>query len=69
MKDGFVSINKPSDTTIGSSVLELARGGDNAAFERIAQLYMGLVFYWCRSNGLTNEDAEDLVQQVFEKVF
>jgi RNA polymerase sigma-70 factor (ECF subfamily) len=31
-------------------------------------LYAGLVYYWCRSAGLSPEDAEDVGQQVFLSV-
>jgi RNA polymerase sigma-70 factor (ECF subfamily) len=32
-------------------------------------LYGPLVYYWCRRSGVSDEDAKDLVQQVFAKVF
>ena len=65
MKDNSVLAGAISSSSISSSVLERARQGDDAAFQRIAQLYTGLVYHWCRRNGLSPEDAEDVGQQVF----
>jgi RNA polymerase sigma-70 factor, ECF subfamily len=69
VKDLFVSNSKETGSTLGSSLLEQAQFGDTSAFDRITQLYKGLVYVWCRSKGLSPEDSEDLVQQVFLTVF
>jgi RNA polymerase sigma-70 factor (ECF subfamily) len=45
------------------------RAHDEAAWRRLVDLYGPLVYYWCRRSGASDEDAQDLVQQVFAKVF
>jgi RNA polymerase sigma-70 factor (ECF subfamily) len=50
------------------TLLGRAREGDAAAWERLSTLYAPLVFYWCRSRGLRDADAADLVQDVFQAV-
>lgn len=65
LKDNSVPDSETPLSSISSSVLDRARGGDQAAFQRIVQLYAGLVYHWCRHAGLAPEDSEDVGQQVF----
>lgn len=37
---------------------------DNTAWVRFTELYVPLIFYWCRQHGLESNDASDLVQDV-----
>lgn len=62
MTDGSV---QRSEDSISSSALIRAKSGDEQAFQRITQLYAGLVYHWCRTAGLSPEDAQDVSQQVF----
>jgi RNA polymerase sigma-70 factor (ECF subfamily) len=41
------------------------KAGDRQAWERFADLYGPLVYRWCRETGLKDEDAADVVQEVF----
>ncbi len=50
------------------SLLERARGNDDAAWERLVSLYTPLVFQWCLKLGLQPHDAENVGQEVFETV-
>jgi RNA polymerase sigma-70 factor (ECF subfamily) len=50
------------------SLLERVVGDDQAAWTRLVQLYTPLVYYWCRGGGLSGEDLEDVVQEVFQAV-
>lgn len=48
------------------SLLERLRRPDaSAAWERFADLYTPLIYYWVRRQGLQQADAADLVQDVF----
>ncbi len=51
------------DTSV--SLLERVRQQDNAAWHRILDLYGPLVFGWCLRAGLSNDEASDLMQDVF----
>jgi RNA polymerase sigma-70 factor (ECF subfamily) len=61
----------PSSDTPGStaaSLLQRLRAKESAAWERLCQLYGPLVYRRCRSSGLQDTDAADVVQEVFRAV-
>jgi RNA polymerase sigma-70 factor, ECF subfamily len=68
LKDHFVPLDRSSESTISSSAIERARQGDHHAFQRLSNVYSGLVYHWCRTAGLSPEDSEDVGQQVFLSV-
>lgn len=52
--------------TTSLTLLErLQSPGDEEAWARFARLYTPLLYYWCRRSGLQEQDAADLVQEVF----
>jgi|SRR5262245_17138217 len=52
--------------TTSLTLLERLRTpGDHEAWARFARLYTPLLYYWCRRAGLQEQDAADLVQDVF----
>lgn len=52
--------------TTSLTLLErLQSPGDEDAWARFARLYTPLLYYWCRRAGLHEQDAADLVQEVF----
>ena len=57
-----------SSGSLSTSVLERALVGDQDAFRKITDLFDGLVYYWCRKQGLLEEDAKDVSQEVFTTV-
>jgi RNA polymerase sigma-70 factor (ECF subfamily) len=57
----------PSGNT-SLSLLERLRGNDPEAWRRLVALYGPLVLYWGRRSGLTEDDAADLLQDVFRSV-
>jgi RNA polymerase sigma-70 factor (ECF subfamily) len=59
--------SSPSSAT-SRSLLERARANDAAAWDRLVTLYPPLVFQWCHSYGLRDEDAADIFQEVFHAV-
>jgi RNA polymerase sigma-70 factor (ECF subfamily) len=50
------------------SLLDQARGGDDAAWGRLVDLYGPVVLRWCRSLGLPPHAAEDACQETFAAV-
>jgi len=56
----------PSTST---GLLERVKGQEDAAWQRLVDLYGPLVYQWCRQAGLQDEDAADMVQEVFGTVF
>jgi RNA polymerase sigma-70 factor (ECF subfamily) len=54
-----------NDNVTSLSLLERARAEDQAAWERLVRLYGPLVYHWCRLGGAGEEDAHDVVQEVF----
>src|SRR5262245_45908727 len=57
----------PSDAT-SASLLERARADDPAAWERLVHVYSPLVYSWGRRGGLSDDDAADVMQEVFRSV-
>jgi RNA polymerase sigma-70 factor, ECF subfamily len=58
----------PSSASIGASLLERLRVGQAGAWERLAELYGGTVYVWCRRAGVSETDAADVSQEVFSAV-
>lgn len=50
------------------SLLLRVKSRDQNAWFAFCELYAPLVYHWCRSGGLTHDQAEDLTQQVFGKL-
>jgi len=59
------------ESTFGSTSSDLVsrlRARDGDAWQRMADLYGPLVFYWCRRAELRSDDAADVFQNVFAAV-
>jgi RNA polymerase sigma-70 factor (ECF subfamily) len=50
------------------SLLARVQADEAQAWERLVNLYAPLVFHWCRSRGLQDQDVADVVQEVFRAV-
>ncbi|MCA9164795.1 MAG: sigma-70 family RNA polymerase sigma factor [Planctomycetales bacterium] len=50
------------------SLIDRIREHDQAAWERLVDLYAPLVAAWCRQAGLNECDADDVMQEVFAAV-
>ncbi|MCA9048906.1 MAG: sigma-70 family RNA polymerase sigma factor [Planctomycetaceae bacterium] len=48
-----------------STLLEGMRLRDEAAWQRVVELYGPLIYSWCRRSNCSKSDAQDLVQEVF----
>ncbi len=55
-------------TGTSRSLLDRIRANESEAWDRLVALYAPLVFYWCRSAGLQEEDRADVFQEVFQAV-
>jgi RNA polymerase sigma-70 factor (ECF subfamily) len=51
-----------------TTLLQRLRAREPEAWERLCRLYGPLVYRWCRSWGLQDPDAADVVQEVFRSV-
>jgi RNA polymerase sigma-70 factor (ECF subfamily) len=63
----MVEGSRPVQTgqTTSLSLLQRARANDQKAWSRLVALYEPLVRLWCSRIGLSAEDVEDIVQEVF----
>jgi RNA polymerase sigma-70 factor (ECF subfamily) len=52
-------------TTPISLLERLRQPGELAAWDRFVKLYTPLLYYWARRGGASEQDAEDLVQDIF----
>lgn len=50
------------------SMLELVQSQDPRAWQRLVHLYSPLIFSWGRRTGLSEEDAADVLQEVWRSV-
>jgi RNA polymerase sigma-70 factor (ECF subfamily) len=66
MSNSHASLAPSSGTP--RSLLERARAGDPTAWETLVGLYAPLVHHWCRRWDLQDQDAADVVQEVFQAV-
>ncbi len=57
--------NAGMNTTPSSLLERLRQPGQDKSWERFADLYTPLLYYWARRLGLQEQDAADLVQEVF----
>ena len=51
-----------------STLLEGIRLRDDAAWQRVVELYGPLIYGWCRRSNCSESDAQDVVQEVFAAV-
>jgi RNA polymerase sigma-70 factor (ECF subfamily) len=57
---------EPSSTSL--TLLGRIRNNDGDAWELFVTLYSRLVYRWCRNRGLQQDDAADVMQDVFQQV-
>jgi RNA polymerase sigma-70 factor (ECF subfamily) len=58
----------PHSTATFRGLLERVKVDDEAAWHRLIDLYAPLVYRWCRRDGLPEQDAADVFQDVFQSV-
>jgi RNA polymerase sigma-70 factor (ECF subfamily) len=66
MADDPQPVRPPGSTS--HSLLARLKDGQPAAWERLTALYAPLVYHWCRSMRLPEQDVPDVFQQVFQSV-
>lgn len=57
-----------SATSTSATLIARVREREPEAWSRLTQLYTPLVYGWCRKRGLKENDAADVVQEVFRAV-
>jgi RNA polymerase sigma-70 factor, ECF subfamily len=57
-----------AETATSRSLLMRLKDGQPAAWERLTTLYAPLVYHWCRTMRLPEQDMPDVFQQVFQAV-
>lgn len=57
-----------SNSTPATLLMRLRQPGDQIAWGRFVQLYTPLLYHWANRWGLQNQDAADLLQEVFVKL-
>jgi RNA polymerase sigma-70 factor (ECF subfamily) len=68
MADDPQPIRPLAETTTSRSLLMQLKDGQPAAWERLTSLYAPLVYHWCRTMRLAEQDMPDVFQQVFQSV-
>jgi RNA polymerase sigma-70 factor (ECF subfamily) len=62
------SANNQPATRTSLSLLDRVRANDGEAWRRFVRLYSPLVYSWAKRCGLQNQDAADVLQEVFHSV-
>src|SRR5262249_3457876 len=60
---------RPDSRSTSRSLLQRARDRQPEAWQRWGALYYPLVGHWCRRGGVSTQDCDDVVQEVFAKTF
>ncbi len=68
MPDDPQPMHPVAETATSRSLLVRLKDGQPAAWERVTLLYAPLVYHWCRSMRLAEQDMADVFQQVFQAV-
>ncbi len=60
-------VDEPGRST-SMTLLEQIKGQDQDAWQRLVGLYTPLLRFWCRRWGVSREDTEDILQEVFQSL-
>ncbi len=58
----------PEHPTVSNSVLDGVKRHDPVQWSRLVETFGPIVYRWCRTSGVTESDAPDVVQEVFASV-
>ena len=61
-------ISRPEHPTLSSGLLDGARRMDAESWSRLVNTFGPVVYGWCRTSGVPERDAADVVQNVFVSV-
>ncbi len=67
MKGPGINLDRADERT-SLTLLDRVRAKDGQAWARFVDLYSPLIYHWCRRAGLSEQDAEDVGQEVFRAV-
>lgn len=65
LKDSGKELLAMTEPSTSVTLIARVRALEPAAWRRLVQLYYPLVYRWCRTAGLRDEDAGDVCQEVF----
>jgi hypothetical protein len=68
MADDHQPARPVAETATSRSLLMQLKDGQPAAWERLTSLYAPLVYHWCRTMRLAEQEMPDVFQQVFQSV-
>ncbi len=68
MLDPNVKAIEETVSTVATSLLNRAKQNDQESWNRLVEFHAPLVYRWCRSKGLSADDALDVGQEVFKAV-
>ena len=68
MADDHPPMRSGDETSTSRSLLMQLKDGQPAAWESLTSLYAPLVYHWCRTMRLPEQDMPDVFQQVFQAV-
>ncbi len=57
-----------SDNSTSLTLIEHLKSHDQGAWQRLVALYTPLLHFWCQRWGIWGQDADDVVQEVFQAV-
>lgn len=61
-------MNRPEHPTLSSAFLSDVQRLDPQQWSRLVSVFAPIVYRWCRSSGVKEHDASDVVQEVFGSV-
>ncbi len=68
MAEPSQSLTPPEHPTLSSMFLSQVQRMDAEAWSRLVSLFGPIVYRWCRTSGVGEHDASDVVQEVFASV-
>lgn len=68
MAESSCAGSPPEHPTVSSTLLRDVQQMDPLAWNRLVDVFSGVVYRWCRVSGVNSTDAADLVQEVFTSV-
>jgi RNA polymerase sigma-70 factor (ECF subfamily) len=68
MSRAHLAIDRDAANSTSLTLIDRVKVQDNDAWERLVSLYTPFLHYWCRRWGVSPEDADDILQEVFQAI-
>ena len=66
--DSYDQPTPPEHPTLSSMLLAQVQQMDSQGWDRLVQIFGPIIYRWCRTAGIDNSDAPDIVQEVFASI-